>query len=104
MKLNKIISSALAVVMIFGALIAAFPTAISAAYSDSAASSLVGVPEGITEANLTGTELKNYLEKTVLKYDYEDEALLLASELEKGYLYQFNSPGNLYSAFINKYT
>ena len=101
MKLNKIISTALVMVMLFSAMIAVMPTNVDAAHISS--STTIGVPDGYTEAFLTNEEVKAYLESTLL-YDYDDPMELLTVELEQGLLYQFNSPNALYSAYINKYS
>ena len=103
MKFNKIISTALLVVMLFTTVIAVFPVNSYAAYAGSSNSSVANVPEGYEEADLSASELKSYLEEYI-KYDFETAFDMWYHELEAGYLYYVNSPGNVYTMYINKYT
>lgn len=103
MKLKRILSTALTVVMIFTTLVAVLPVTASAAHSQSSASSTAKIPEGVTEANLTATELSEYLDE-YLKYSFDTAGEMLDHELKAGYLYYSNSQGNYYTLYVNKYT
>ena len=102
MKFNKILSTALLVVMLFTTVIAAFPVNSYAAYAGSVSSG-ANVPEGFDEANLNASQLKSYLEEYI-KYDFDTAYDMLCHELEAGYLYYVNASGNTYTMYINKYT
>ena len=71
MKFNKILSTALVVVMIFTAFIAAFPISTFAAYSEHSSATSANVPEGYEEANLTDEELVAYLNNEYIAYNFE---------------------------------
>lgn len=107
MKLKRILSTVLTVVMIFTTLAAVMPRKASAAYIGSASN--VGVPEGIEEANLNKEELQEYI-KEYLLYDFNSADEMLNYELNKGYLYAVkssdykNSAISQYTLYINKYT
>lgn len=103
MKLKRILSTALTVVMIFTTLVAVFPTSAGAAHSASSASSNFGIPTGYKEANLNSDQLTKYLEG-ILNYDYDDAYELFLFELKEGYLYRIDSEGGLYSLYVNKYS
>ncbi len=103
MKLKRIISTALTVVMIFTALVAALPISAAAANSESSVSAGTNVPAGSTEANLNTEQLTAYL-KEYISYNFSTAAEMLAHEIKAGYLYYVNSPGNAYTMYINKYT
>ena len=104
MNIKRILSTAFTVVLIFTTLITALPVTALAAHSDSSASASAKVPEGIKEANLNSDELKDYLDDTYLKYNYDSAAQMLSDELNAGYLYYANSSDGMYTIFINKYT
>ncbi len=114
MNLKRIISTALTVVMIFTALLAAFPLGASAAYINSESSTGSMIPAGSVEADLTEEQLKIYLENTdkskgelsesYLNYNFSTAEEMLSYELTKGYLYCTNSADGAYSLYINKYT
>ena len=103
MNIKRILSTALVVVMLFTAIVAAIPFGAYAAYSDSSASSATKVPDGYTEADYDMKVLTNYL-NDYLSYNYTSASDMLNNELEKGVLYYVNSTGDRYSLFINKYT
>ena len=103
MKLKRILSTALTVVMIFTTLVAVFPTSAGAAHSASSAASNFGIPTGYKEANLNSDQLTKYLEG-ILNYDYDDAYELFLFELKEGYLYRIDSEGGLYSLYVNKYS
>ncbi len=98
MKIKRIISSAMLAVMVFTMIIAAFPMAVSAAYSD------VSVSSGTTAtADLSKKQLETYLDQYI-KYNYTTAEEMLEAEFAEGYLYSVNSSDGVYSLFINKYT
>ena len=103
MNFKRILSTALVVVMLFTAIVAAIPFGAYAAYSDSSASSATKVPDGYKEADYNTEELASYL-KDYLKYNYTSASDMLNAELEKGVLYYVNSTGDRYTLFVNKYT
>jgi len=99
MKLKRILSSALVVVLLFGAIIGAYPIAASAAYSSESGSSSLDAT-----ANLTTEQVESYLSTSYLMYDYATAEELLEAELEAGYLYSVNSANNYYTIYVNKYS
>ncbi len=104
MKLKRIISTALAAIMIFSALVAVLPINAFAAYSESSATAGANLPEGSpSSAELNTEELEAYIDE-YLKYNFATAAEMLASEIAAGYLYYVNSQGNDYTLYINKYT
>jgi hypothetical protein len=102
MKLKRIISTALMVVMIFTTLVAVLPVGASAAYSPSGAGVNAAIPEGTESASLNSAELTKYLNE-YLKYKFETAEEMLAYECERGYLY-CSKFGDHYTLYINKYT
>lgn len=99
MNLKRIFSSALVVVLLFGAIVGAYPIAASAAYSSESGSSTLDA-----SANLTSDEVSKYLSEEYLKYDYATAEELLEAELDAGYLYTVNSANNYYTLYVNKYS
>ncbi len=96
MKLNKILSAAMLVVMLFTTVAAVAPIKASAAYTPS--------------SNLTaGNELENesavekYLE-AYLSQNENSAAEYLQKQIAEGYLYSVNSSDNKYTVYVNKYT
>ncbi len=103
MKLKRIISTALTVVMIFTALAAALPITASAVYTETSASAGANVPAGVEPADLSSEQIKEYISE-YLSYNFNTAAEMLGYEIEKGYLYYVNSSGNAYTIYVNKYT
>ena len=102
--MKRILSTALLVVMIFTALIAAFPVNAFAAYSVGSSGTSANVPDGYEEANYTAEQLTEYLENEYLLYNFDTPEEMLQYELEKGLIYYVNSANNYYTLYINKYT
>ena len=98
MKLKRIFSSALVVVMLFGAIVGAYPIAASAAYSANSNSSALNAT-----ANLTADQVTEYLTK-YLSYDFSTAEELIEAELDAGYLYSVNSANQYYTLYVNKYS
>ncbi len=109
MKIKRIISTALLVVMIFTTISAVLPFGASAAYSESGAAAEGNIPAGTTPATLTSAQLEEYMEEYLASSGseyttFESASERLNYELSKGYLYYANSPGNAYTLFVNKFT
>ena len=77
MKTKKLISTALAVILLFTAIVAAFPVAASAAYVKDSSTTSSNIVE------LQGDDLKNYINDDYLKYKFNSAAEML--EYEKKY-------------------
>lgn len=93
MKLNKILSSALAVVLLFAAICGAIPPiSADAAYVSSG-----------EQANLTSSEIKEIVNAT-LTYNFETAEEMLNYELEKGYLDYVSDYSGEYTIYVNRYT
>ena len=105
MKTKKLISTALAVILLFTAIVAAFPVAASAAYVKDSSTTSSNIVE------LQGDDLKNYINDVYLKYKFNSAAEML--EYEKNYkkdgkdgegLLKSASFGDRYNIYINVYT
>ena len=94
MKIKRILSLALTLVMLFSAVATLMPLKASAAYSPSTVSK---------ETSLNKDELAAYLAEYA-DYDFETADEMLAYELELGYLYSTNSSDGVYTLYINAYT
>ena len=92
MKLNKILSSALLVVMIFTSFAALIPVKAEAAYVSTESGS----------ATKTESEIVQIVEYALNNYKFETAEEMLAYELENGYLDSITSNG--YTVYVNKYT
>lgn len=107
MKIKRILSAALLVVMIFTTVTAVMPFTASAAHSESSASAGGNVPEGFAEATLSKNELEKYIDEEYIYYNFSTAAEMLNYELKQGYLYYSNFAVNedlSYTLFVNKYT
>lgn len=98
MKLKRILSSVLMVVLLFGTIIGAYPFAASAAYSTESATSGLSAT-----ANLTVSELEKHL-ADYIAVDYDSAEEFLNADIEAGFLYSVNSANNYYTLYVNKYT
>ncbi len=91
---NKILSSALALVMIFAALIILFPQKADAAYN------------GATDASkdaLSSDAVKQIV-KEAYAYNFDSAEEMLAYELSNGYLDTVTTKNGEYSIYVNRYT
>ena len=90
---NRIISTALALVMVFGIFAAIVPLRADAAYSDTV----------YTEEKLTDDEIKAVV-SAALDYNFSSAEEMLTYELGKGYLMAVNSANGTYTMYVNRYT
>ena len=96
MKLNKILSTALVLVMLFAAVSVVIPaTEAEAAYSPSTS---------VSEATMTLDEIKTYISTVYLKYNFNTAEEMLKYELDAGYLDYSTSADGLYTIYVNRYT
>ena len=93
MKMKKIISSALLVVMVFSAIALAIPVKSSAAHS----------PSVSTENTYTKEQIKEIVRETY-EYTFNSAAEMLEYELALGYLDYVHSSGNKFSIYVNRYS
>ncbi len=92
MKIKKIISSALLVVMVFSAVAFAIPVKSEAAHS----------PSVSTESTYTKEQIKEIVRESY-KYTFNNAAEMLEYELSLGYLDYVHSSGNKFSIYVNRY-
>lgn len=90
---KRIISTALALVMVFGIFAAIVPLRADAAYSDTV----------YTEEKLTDDEIKAVV-SAALDYNFSSAEEMLTYELGKGYLMAANSANGTYTMYVNRYT
>ena len=103
MKLNKIISSALLVAMLFTAVIAALPVTASAAYT--------GVADS-ANANLTAEQISEYVKgvyggthsDNITGYQFNSAEEMLNYEKALGYLNSISSADGKYTIYVNGYS
>ncbi len=93
MNMKKILSSALVVVMLFGAIIGLVPMEANAAHT----STVVG------NSALSKAEIKQVVTDTY-SYNFKDAAEMLDYERDMGYLDSVNSKGSKYTIYVNRYT
>lgn len=93
MKINRILSSLLVVVMLFSAVIGLVPVQVEAAHSPS-----VG-----TSSTYTNEEIKSIVQASY-EYKFNNAAEMLTFELGMGYLDYVYSKGNQYTIYVNRYT
>lgn len=92
-KLNKILSSALVLVMVFTAALALFPMKTDAAYVEESTSG---------EKKLTSAQIKEIV-KEAYAYTFDSAEEMLAYELEKEYLCKpVHSADKKYSIYVNR--
>ena len=100
MKLNKIISSALALVISFGVISAVLPTRVEAAYS----------PSVDTGSNYTQEEIQEIVESNYIKGNSNEDLVFgsaeekLEYEIEKGYIDFAKSKTGDHTIYVNRYT
>ena len=100
MKLNKIISSALALVISFGVVSAVLPTRVEAAYSPSVSSDSIYTLEEIQAIVESNYYVKDNQDS--LKFDSAEEKL--EYEIEKGYIDFVKSKTGDHTIYVNRYT
>lgn len=97
MKFRRIVSFALAFVMLSASVFAMLPVTASAAYSET----------DVSGTSLSSDEIAE-LVKTIASYSYETSEALLVAEQEKGYLssvtYKSGDGTPLYTLYVNRYT
>ncbi len=98
MKLNKILSSALVLVMLFASIVAVFPVSAFAAENNSGVTVDLST---IPEETPTSDEVKAIVEAS-LNYNYRSAEDMLKDELSKGYL--VNASAGDYTVYVNYYT
>lgn len=94
MKLNKIISSLLAFVMLFAVLVGVIPAINVGAVYD---------PED-QSTNVSLDFIKNTIVKNALNYDFETAEEMLNYEKEQGFLVSSTNYSGEYTIFVNRYT
>ena len=97
MKLKRIISTALTLVMLLSSIATAIPFGAMAAEP-----SKVTVNIGDVNAELNSQKSLQEMVKSYLSLDYKSADLMLKDELDKGYLASISANG--YNVYINKYT
>jgi len=102
MKLNKILSSALCFVLLFGCIVAAFPVTSLAANSEGVTVNVKTDDENAKNADKVKAVLETYVKYGVGKLDFKTADEMLAYEQEQGYIDSATN-GN-YSLYINRYT
>ena len=95
MKMKKLISTALTVIMLFSAISAVLPVYSEAAHSPSSV---------VSESTLTLDEIIDYVDNKYLKSNYNTAEEMLAAELERGYLDYVTTANGLYTMYVNRYT
>ncbi len=93
MNFKRILSSALAVLMIFGAVSVALPTRVEAAHS----------PSVSTESKYSQEQIKKIVTDSY-NYVYSSAEEMLAKELELGYLDSMTSATTTHTIYVNRYT
>ncbi len=102
MKLNKILSSALVVVMIFATLVSVFSTVIFAEEPDSGNGTVVDVSKLPTEPLVT-EDVKAIVD-SIYNYNFATAQELLDYEISLNYLVNAVSSDGEYSLYVNYYT
>lgn len=96
MKIKRILSTALVLVLLFASVSVVLPaTKAEAAYSPSTS---------VSEATMTLDEIKTYISTVYLKSNFSTAEEMLAHELEAGYLDYSTTADGLYSIYVNRYT
>ena len=93
MKLKRILSSALVVVMLFGAVSVALPTRVEAAHSSSVA----------TESKYTQEQIKEIVKKSQQNV-YSSAQEMLDEEIKLGYIDSMASATGNHTIYLNRYT
>ena len=97
MKLNKILSSALVMVMLLSSIITVIPMSASAAESSG-----IKVTMGEVNPEINTPDSLTSLVSSWMKYNYSSAAQMLKSELDQGNLDSIEAGG--YAVYINRYT
>ncbi len=96
MKMKRILSTALVLVLLFASISVVLPaTKAEAAYSPSTS---------VSEATMTLDQIKTYISTVYLKYNFSTAEEMLAYELAAGYLDYSTTADGLYSIYVNRYT
>ena len=96
MKIKRILSTALVLVLLFASVSVVLPaTKAEAAYSPSTS---------VSEATMTLEQIKEYISKVYIKSNFSTAEEMLAYELEAGYLDYSTTADGLYSIYVNRYT
>ena len=96
MKIKRILSTALVLVLLFASVSVVLPaTKAEAAYSPSTS---------VSEATMTLEQIKEYISKVYIKSNFSTAEEMLAHELEAGYLDYSTTADGLYSIYVNRYT
>jgi len=92
MKIKRILSSALVVIMLFTSIVGFIPVKADAAYDSTNAA-----------ASLTSDEIKTIV-KAALEYNFSSAEEMLVYEQTLGYLDRVDSADKAYSIYVNRYT
>ena len=96
MKIKRILSTALVLVLLFASVSVVLPAVeAEAAYSPSTS---------VSEATMTLDDIKTYVSEVYLKYNFSSAEEMLAYELDAGYLDYSTTADGLYSIYVNRYT
>ena len=95
MKLKRIISTALTVIMLFTTLVAVIPVNSGAAHSPSSV---------VSESTMSLEEIQSFVRETYLKYKFNTAEEMLKAELDAGYLDYATTANGLFSMYVNRYT
>lgn len=95
MKIKRILSAAMVVVLLSVAALGIIPVTAGAAYSSSSS---------VSKATLTIDEIKNYIDNEYLMYNFSTAEEMLEVEMAKGYLDSCTSADGFYTIYINRYT
>ena len=97
MKFNKILSSALVLMMLFTSIVSVIPFSASAQQSSGVTVVMGEVDEAVNSRTSLQALVKEYL-----SYNYTSADQMLADELAKGYLDSISAGG--YNLYVNRYT
>ncbi|MBQ8321795.1 MAG: hypothetical protein IJX92_05470 [Clostridia bacterium] len=97
MKFNKILSSALVLMMLFTSIVSVIPFTASAQQPSGVTVVMGEVDESVNSRASLQSFVKEYL-----SYNYTSADKMLADELEKGYLDSISAAG--YNLYVNRYT
>ena len=92
MKMKRILSTALTVIMLFSAIAAVLPVYSGAAHSPSAV---------VSESTLSLEEITKYVNDKYLKYNFNTAEEMLEAELSAGYLDYVTTANGLYTMYVN---
>ena len=96
MKIKRILSTALVLVLLFASVSVVLPAVeAEAAYSPSTS---------VSASTMNLDEIKTYISSVYLKYNFSSAEEMLAYELDAGYLDYSTTADGLYSIYVNRYT